>query len=379
MSSLALPREAGQWRARVAAAMAGPVAMASHGHFHALPPGGGPSSGMYVEYELPARESGAVPVLLLHGGMQCGANFRSTPDGRPGWSEYFLRRGYPVYVADGPGRGRSGDSAALGAVRRPDRHTTEARFTAPASTMLWREAALHTRWPGAGLSGDPTFEQFFAGQQAGLADAKQYAALGCAALITLLEHIGPVVLVAHSQAAHFVWPAAEARPDLVSAIVAVEPAGPPFVDAVPFGDGSQVTRPWGLSPQAPILEPRAESPADLGPLVAEAPPRPGFVSALLPDGPPRSYVRLAGIPLLVLTGEASYHARYDHCTVRLLEHFGLAPEHLRLEEFGITGNGHMMMLETNNLDIAELIAAWLDLRSPKAADDVRNSAQQNIR
>ena len=67
-----------------------------------------------------------------------------------------------------------------------------------------------------------------------------------------------------------------------------------------------------------------------------------------------------GAPILILTAEASYHAPYDHCTVKYLEQAGLHPAWTKLAEVGIHGNGHMMMLETNNLEIAAVISRWLD-------------------
>ena len=64
--------------------------------------------------------------------------------------------------------------------------------------------------------------------------------------------------------------------------------------------------------------------------------------------------------ILVLTAEASYHAPYDHCTVRYLEQAGVKPTAIRLADSGIRGNSHVMMLEKNNKDIAAVIAQWLD-------------------
>jgi acetyl esterase/lipase len=59
-------------------------------------------------------------------------------------------------------------------------------------------------------------------------------------------------------------------------------------------------------------------------------------------------------------GEASYHAPYDHCTARFLAQAGVPVRFVRLEDQGIHGNGHLMMLEKNNGRIATLIADWLD-------------------
>ena len=66
------------------------------------------------------------------------------------------------------------------------------------------------------------------------------------------------------------------------------------------------------------------------------------------------------MPIMVLTSEASYHAPYDHCTVKFLEQAGVKPTFIRLADQGIKGNSHMMMVEKNSKDIAAVIDGWLD-------------------
>jgi pimeloyl-ACP methyl ester carboxylesterase len=78
-------------------------------------------------------------------------------------------------------------------------------------------------------------------------------------------------------------------------------------------------------------------------------------------------VNLQSTPILIVTSEASYHAPYDHCTVRYLAQAGVKSTFLRLPEVGIHGNGHMMMLEKNNDAIAEVMADWLDRTLPGSA------------
>ena len=55
----------------------------------------------------------------------------------------------------------------------------------------------------------------------------------------------------------------------------------------------------------------------------------------------------------------SYHAIYHHCTARYLQQAGTKTDFVRLADHGIRGNGHMMMLEGNNLEIAAFLDAWL--------------------
>ena len=62
---------------------------------------------------------------------------------------------------------------------------------------------------------------------------------------------------------------------------------------------------------------------------------------------------------MVMTSEASYHAAYDHCTAKYLNQAGVRTELIRLQDKGIRGNGHMVMIEKNNLDIAHVIDEWV--------------------
>src|SRR5258708_7241752 len=62
---------------------------------------------MYVQYRIPKTVSGP-PIVMVHGSGHTGATFETTPDGREGWATYFARKGFPVYVVDHAGRGRSG-------------------------------------------------------------------------------------------------------------------------------------------------------------------------------------------------------------------------------------------------------------------------------
>jgi pimeloyl-ACP methyl ester carboxylesterase len=54
---------------------------------------------IYVDYRIPRDLKHPFPIVLVHGGNQSGAGWFSTPDGRPGWAQYFLVRG----LCDRPG------------------------------------------------------------------------------------------------------------------------------------------------------------------------------------------------------------------------------------------------------------------------------------
>jgi hypothetical protein len=73
----------------------------------------------------------------------------------------------------------------------------------------------------------------------------------------------------------------------------------------------------------------------------------------------RQLVNLKDIPVMVMTAEASYHQVYDHCTVKYLSQAGVRTEYIRLQDKGIHGNGHMVMIEKNNLDVARAVDDWV--------------------
>jgi hypothetical protein len=79
---------------------------------------------MYVQFQIPQRKSApGWPVIMVHGSTHTGAALESTPDGREGWFPYFVRKGVSTYVVDQSGRGRSGfDHSVL--------HEAEARMAA---------------------------------------------------------------------------------------------------------------------------------------------------------------------------------------------------------------------------------------------------------
>src|SRR6516162_5432917 len=193
---------------------------------------GSPTVGhMYVEFQVPQKVVHPYPVVMIHGGSQTGTNFTGTPDGREGWAQYFLRRGYTVYVVDQVARGRAAQwSQAHGSVTAANLLRLEQRFVAPERFKLWPQAQRHTQWPGEGKPGDAAFDQFYASQFPSLTDFAAQQALNRDATVALLDRIGPAVVLIHSQSGAFAWPIADARPSLVKAILAVEPNGPPGHD-----------------------------------------------------------------------------------------------------------------------------------------------------
>jgi pimeloyl-ACP methyl ester carboxylesterase len=334
----------------------------------------GPMAGqMYVEYFIPENQTHPYPVVMFHGGSQTGTNYTGTPDGRRGWAHDFLLAGYAVYVIDQAGRGRSNYAESLygdyTGVKGPAADC-EIRFTAPETIGNWPNAALHTQWPGTGVHGDDVFDNFFASQVNQIANRSVVEALNRDSGIALLDRIGPALLLTHSQSGPFGWLIADQRPALVKGILAIEPNGPPFFEVTLTGGedwyhfAEQRNRIYGIAHQPLTFDPPVADPAELDVMPDPKPAGEGRVQGFIQGEPARSLPNLQGIPIMILVGEASYHATYDHLTSRFLTQAGVDHDFIRLTDHGIMGNGHMMMCEMNNHVIADFLLAWLDANGP---------------
>ena len=256
----------------------------------------------YVQYFVPADAGCNPPLLLLHGGCLTGAMWETTPDGRPGWLEHFLRSGFPVHVLDGVERGRAGWCALPGIW--PDAPVSR---SAEQMWSLYRIGAEGSRIP-------------FAGQRFPVAafDAllmqhvpRWFSTIPAAAeaLVCALERIGPAVLVSHSNGGLIALEAAWRRPDLIRGLVCVETSGfppgpPPRLDGVPV-----------------LLM--------LGDFLDEVPVWRGLAAA---------------------TGVLS----------ETLSRAGALVTDWRLPAMGVVGNSHMPMMDENSEVVAALVVEWLE-------------------
>ena len=264
--------------------------------------------GLYAQFHHPIRRQGQVPLLFWHGGGMTGVVWETTPDGREGWQHYFLRRGWSVYVSDAVERGRAGWAMT------PEIFTGEPLFLTMADP--WERFRIgagpgsyrtRTALPGSQFPIE-AYPQLMA-QMAPRWTTTDAAAT--AAYRALLERVGPAVVVAHAQGSLFAVRAAQARPALVRALVLIEPSG--------FGDSS-----------------------------------------------PAALAALRDIPILAVYGDfIEQDPRWVGIRQRGTEFFaatqaaGARVEVLDLPDQGITGNGHLMMMERNNQVVAGRIQDWL--------------------
>lgn len=310
---------------------------------------------MFVEYLRPEKILHPYPIIMFHGAGQTNMNWLMTPDGRMGWADYFVSKGYSVYMAEQPARARS--------AYHPEDHgpsvfhpleIIQNRFTT--AEGAWPQAQKHTQWPGNGSDWeDASFRQFADAQVEYLPDIAQSQELVLAAGRELLQHTGPAALLTHSQGGPFGWLLADACPNLVKGIVAVEPFGPPFSNDL----SSAAAKNYGLASLPLHFEPHVDSLEQLE-LELRKSDTPELKDGWVLKEPAPRLPNLMNKPIAILVGEASYHAGYDHLTSYVLRQCGVEHDFIRLEKEGIHGNGHMMMLEKNNLEIAEWITEWLN-------------------
>lgn len=321
---------------------------------------------MYVEFQIPHHQTCPFPIIMVHGGQQTGTNWTGTPDGREGWAQFFLRRGYAVYVVDQVARGRSAHNAPErdGALAPLDRKFADRRFIAPERTADWPQAVHHSQWPGQAQPGDDAYDQFLASQSPSLASYQRQQELNGDALVALVERIGPAILVTHSQSGAFGWIVADRRPEKLAALVALEPNGPPARDVKNTGapDWFEDTGRWKISGLGDVQltwDPPLPAGESLQWEKEPAPQGEHCVRCWKQVAPARRLPNLARVKMLVVTADASYHTPYDHCTVQFLRQAGVEVEHVYLAGRGITGTGHMLMIEKTSDAVAGVVHDWL--------------------
>ena len=307
---------------------------------------------MFVEVYEPRIRQHPYPVVMFHGAGQTNMNWLQTPDGRMGWADYFVSRGFCVALAEQPARGRSAyHPAAEGPRIFHPLQIVRQRFTTDEGP--WPQAKLHTQWPeNGGDWDDPTFRQFAASQVEYLPSNKRSQELVLAAGQELLKLLGPSILLTHSQAGPFGWLLADACPENVKAVIALEPTAPPFSMDL----SSPKAKNYGLADVPLHFEPPIQSPEDFK-LCLLPSPGPGLVDGWV-LGEERRLPRLT-MPILTAVSEASYHAQFDHLLSYVMDQLGVRHDFVRLEDVGIHGNSHMMMLEKNHLEIADFLIRWL--------------------
>ncbi|WP_313611905.1 alpha/beta fold hydrolase [Rhizobium sp.] len=282
----------------------------------------------YVFHQVPQNPK-PLPIVMLHGAFQSARSWETTPDGREGFQNIFLRRGYSTYLVDQPRRGRAGNSTVATTIE-----------PTPYDQLFFDQFRIG-KWPNyfdnVQFSRDPAaLDQFLRSvtPNTGPYDAKVISD----AMSALFTKTGPGILFTHSQAGGPGWLTAIKNPN-VKGIVALEP-------------GSGFIFPEGEVP--------AEMPSAAGTLKAEAVPVADFE-------------KLTRLPIVIYYGdnfptEPTTERGQDNWRVRLAmaklwvetvnKHGGDAAL-VHLPEIGIKGGTHFLMSDQNNVEIADQISKFL--------------------
>jgi pimeloyl-ACP methyl ester carboxylesterase len=276
---------------------------------------------MYVRYQVPAGGN-RLPIAFIHGCCLTGKTWETTPDGRMGWDEYFVRRGHPVYVVDQSGRGRSAvDATRVTGVRAGKVPAAET----PPVFMAGQEAA----W--AIFRFGPEYPKVFPGMLFPLEAIdefwKQMVPDWIATMTTpnptvpamsaLAQRLGSTILVSHSQSGVYPFQTAALSTRGIAGIVSIEP---------------------GTCPAA--------------------------------NGDLKPYL---GMPIMILWGDyvdlsPRWAPRLKACRefAAAATKAGGKVENIVLPELGMKGGSHMLMQDRNSLEVAAWLFDWIDRNIEKA-------------
>lgn len=308
-----------------------------------------PLGQMWVQYMIPAERKHRYPVVCVHGGGGQGTHMMGI-GGRPGWVHYLVQNGYAVYWLDRPSYGRSPyHPDALGPSHLPNVPPYEGLMTTP---VVFNTA----QWPGPGGMNDPYIDQFMACEYGNTSDEAFHSDLAWHGGAELLDRIGPAILFVHAFGGFFAWGVADRRPNLVKAIVCMEINGNPFA--------AQLR--WGLTAAPMTYDPPVTDVSQFKFVEKREPPdspRPVVNPYKLQAEPVHKWKNLKGIPIGWMTSEFGGGGS-PVTNVEFLKQVGCTAEMIRLRDYGIYGNGNLMLMEKNNHEVFGVMRDWLDKKVP---------------
>ncbi|MDV8079745.1 alpha/beta fold hydrolase [Rhodococcus sp. IEGM 1370] len=301
----------------------------------------------FVQWDAPETDTGKLPVILVHGGGGQSTDWTVTPDGRPGWAPLLIDRGFEVHLPDRPAHGRSPYDEEVHGTRIPAA-TAEVIGDLFAPSEPDPRTALHTKWPWTRTAGGMEFDALLASTQPVFGDAATGQRLDADMLTALIDRTGPSIIITHSAGAPAGWLAADRRPNLVKALVAVEPLGPPRRDL-----GRRGGLDFGLTSVAPSFEPPVSSPID-------------------PSNPAR-LPGLSQVPVAVVSTDASGRRDWDDASVRFLRRTGVEVDHIFLPDHHLSGYGHGVIFELHNERVLDVVQTWFEAAGNSRTNDEGNT------
>jgi pimeloyl-ACP methyl ester carboxylesterase len=305
----------------------------------------------YVEYFIPEKlrnGKNTLPIVMVPGGALIGVHFLTTPDGREGWAHYFLRRGFPVYIVDVPGRGRAGFmpdpfNDVKAGVAPPNNQPTIRGWDSSA-WLEWNTGPLPAPTPAHGPNDsncigndarDPKNPPVYCnGNLMPALDSEGYGHwLGALVpegpvqggsdpgLLAVMKKVGPAIWLGHSQAGTIGGRLSNANPEVFKAVIGIEPAG--ACNVPPTGEITGLAK----VPQFSIHGINQVGRPDTGPCLDTY-----------------AKIKAAG-------GDATYLS---------LPKLPKSPIYDLIPQAGIWGNDHIMMWNSNSDQIAELVLKWIE-------------------
>lgn len=282
----------------------------------------------YIFYQKPVKAH-AYGMVFLHGYGQSSKTWETTPDGRDGFQNIFLERGYATYLVDQPRRGKAG------------RSTVPATISARPDDQLWFNTFRMGQWPNyyenAQVPRDKvSLEQFFHQMTPDTGAFDEKVVVG--AMAAAFEKIGDGVLITHSAGGGPGWKTAM-KSDKVRGIIALEPG------TFPFPEG-----------EVPKTE-------------ATSSPFPAAGTAV----PMEDFLKLTKIPIVVYFGDNIPSAPtdnwgQDNWRVRfnlakkwenVMKKYGGNATIVYLPDIGVQGNTHFLMADLNNVQVADVMEHWM--------------------
>ncbi len=286
----------------------------------------------YTFYQIPVN-SRKYPLVFAHGVGQFSKTWETTPDGREGFQNIFLRKGYSTYLVDQPRRGNAGRS-------------TETVTLSPVfDEEIWFNRFRVGIWPdyfeGVQFKQDKeTLDQYFRQMTPtiGTIDFEVFSN----AYAALFDKIGPAIFVTHSQGGPVGWHTL-LKTKNIKAVVSYEPGG-----GVPFPEGQ-------IPPEASVIT------------------LSGKTEGI--EVPMSIFMEYTKVPIIIYYGDnlpdTNERPEIYEWTRRLhlmrewasmLNNLGGDVTVVHLPEVGLHGNTHFPFSDLNNIEVADLMSEWLDDR-----------------
>ena len=283
----------------------------------------------YVFYQKPV-DARKYPLVFAHGVGQFSKTWETTPDGREGFQNIFLRRGFSTYLVDQPRRGNAGRSTQSVTIAPAfDEETWFNRF---------RIGIYPDYFEGVQFSrSQDALDQFFRQMtpNIGSVDFEVYSD----AYAALFDKIGSAIFVTHSQGGPVGWRTL-LKTENIKAIVSYEPGG-----GIPF--------------------PKGQVPEE-GKVLTLSKKTEGI------EVPMSDFMKYTKIPIIVYYGdnlpETDERPEIYEWTRRLhlmrqwaelLNGLGGDVTVIHLPDIGLHGNTHFPMSDLNNAEVAEHLSEWL--------------------